>query len=87
MDSTGSGIPLYFMMQKYFMRILFGLGVVCTAAKFIPESFDIKIKDLKISVINGHQYVYYLTVFIIMIYVEIFLRIGINRIEHRICKK
>lgn len=87
MDSTGSGIPLFFMMQKYFMRILICLGVITTAAWFIPERFEIKIKELVIPVQDGYQYVYYLTVFLMMVYVEIFLWIGIAWIEHWICKK
>lgn len=57
MDSTGSGIPLFFMMQKYFLRIIFSLGVIFTASSFIPDAFNVKISDLVIPVENGKQYV------------------------------
>lgn len=60
------------------------MGALCL---LIPHSFSIHMKDIKLDVVEAKQYVYYLSVFCIMAYVELFLKLTLARIEHRICKK
>jgi hypothetical protein len=77
MDSAGSGIPMFFILQKYFLRLLVMMSIIGLSKLFIPGTFTFELGEIRFDVIDGMQYLFYFSIPVITIYTEIFLKLSI----------